>query len=233
MAPPKDPCLDAHFTLVTTPEALGKHWRTCNYCKKLFKGFKAPSRGRAHLGGFDHAGVVACTETPETLRKELLAAQTKEVEQKQKELERKAERERIYKEERDEAEAQKAQKQSKVTDWQHDLRKSLDRQAGRAFYHAGIPFYVAQDPEMEKFITDLIAAVRAGLSAYKLPTRQQLSGPLLDAEYASQQTQFSKFFETDHWTTLQTDGTEAEATAGLHCDGQRRSDAEGQQGSGQ
>ena len=147
MAPPKDPFLDAHFTLVTTPEALGKHWRTCNYCKKLFKGFKAPSRGRAHLGRFDHAGVVACTETPETLRKELLAAQTKEVEQKQKELERKPERERIHKEERDEAEAQKAQKQSKVTDWQHELRKSLDRQAGRAFYHAGIPFYVAQHPD--------------------------------------------------------------------------------------
>ena len=80
------------------------------------------------MGGFDHAGVVACTETPETLRKELLAAQTKEVEQKQKELERKAERERIYKAERDEAEAQKAPKQSKVTDWQHDLRKFLDRQ---------------------------------------------------------------------------------------------------------
>ena len=58
---------------------------------------------------------------------------------------------------------------------------------------------------MEKFITDLIAAFRAGLSAYKLPTRQQLSRPLLDAEYASQQTQFSKFLETDHWTTLQTD----------------------------
>ena len=139
MTPPKDPFLDAHLTLVTTPEALGKHWRTCNYCKKLFKGFKAPSWGRAHLGVFDHAGVVACAETPEVLRKELLAAQTKEVEQKQKKLERKAERKRIYKEERDEAEAQKAQKQSKVIDWKHDLRKSLNRQAGRAFYPGDYP----------------------------------------------------------------------------------------------
>ena len=147
-----------------------------------------------------------CTDTPEDLRKELLAAHTKDVQQKQKELERKAERERIYKAERDEADAQKARKQSKVTDWQDDLRKSLDKQAARAFYHSGIPFYVAQDPEMEKFITDLIAATRAGLSAYKLPRRERLSSPLLDADYAQQQTQFSKFFDTDHWTTLQTDG---------------------------
>ena len=78
-----------------------------------------------------------------------------------------------------------------MTDWQDDLRNSLDRQSGCAFYHAGMYFFVAQDPEMEKLIIDLIAAVRAGLSAYTLPTRQQLSRPLLDAEYASQQTQFS------------------------------------------
>ena len=93
------------------PRGPGQALAHLQLLQKIFKGFKAPSRGRTQLGGFDHAGVVACTETPETMCKELLAAQTKEVEQKQKELERKAERERIHKEQRDEAEAQKAQKQ--------------------------------------------------------------------------------------------------------------------------
>ena len=71
-------------------------------------------------------------------------------------------------------------KQTTLQTWLAAKVQELDVAFARFMYHAGLPFAVADDPELQTFIDTLVMAVRNGVTSYTVPTRQRVAGPLLD-----------------------------------------------------
>ena len=179
---------------------------TCNYCDKTLKCLIAPGRARDHLSG-GSKNVAACKSVPDAVFNEMLL-QRKEKDDQQKALDKtKAAKAELKKRVLEGAEQSGgSKKQTSIAAMETKMRSDLDQQWSRFVFHAGVPFHLTEDPELDEFFIMYERFIVAGLRNWGTPDRKKI-GKALDTEYETLKTQvFKEYFANDDYTTMARDG---------------------------
>ena len=203
MPPPKSNILEKHFV-----KDVGTNTYTCRYCDLRWSNLQL-ARARAHLAGRKGAGIGACEKVPAEVKVALADVEDAK-DQKKLDAARKAEqRKRQRAPEDDDGKQDGTQpptaKQTTLHTWLAAKVQELDVAFARFMYHAGLPFAVADDPELQTFIDTLVTAVRNGVTSYTVPTRQRVAGPLLDIVHANVVASVAPIHKHDRYTTMSAD----------------------------
>ena len=207
MAPHGTGLLEQHFTFnLATKTSKTRKDHNCKYCGYLGKGWQGPARGRAHLPGEEGHGVDACSNVPKDVKEKLL----KEAEEKLKQTENQQNKKRIFlsQQEPDAAAEPAPKKQGTLHCMQDILKTELDVCFAEFMFHTGIPFHIADDVMLRRYIDELINCVKAGLAHSQLcpPNRHKLADGLLDKVYAEISEGIAPVFAADQHTGMATDG---------------------------
>ena len=179
---------------------------TCNYCDKTLKCLIAPGRARDHLSGGSR-NVTACKSVPDAVFNEMVL-QRKEKDDQQKALDKtKAAKAELKKRVLEGAEQSGgSKKQTSIAAMETKMRSDLDQQWSRFVFHAGVPFHLTEDPELDEFFIMYERFIVAGLRNWGTPDRKKI-GKALDTEYETVKTQvFKEYFANDDYTTMASDG---------------------------
>ena len=87
------------------------------------------------------------------------------------------------------------------------MRSDLDQQWSRFLFHAGVPFHLTEDSELDEFFIMYEPYIVAGLRNWGTPDGKKI-GKTLDTEYETLKTQVLKeYFANDDYTTMASDGS--------------------------
>ena len=167
------------------------------------------ARARAHLAGKKSAGISSCERVPAEVKVGLADVEDAK-DQKKLDAARKAEQRKWQRAPEDDDGKQDGTqpptgKQTTLHTWLAAKVQDLDVDFSRFMYHAGLPFAVADDPELQTFIDTLVPAVRNGVTSYIVPTRQRDAGPLLDIVHANVVASVAPIHKHDRYTTMSAD----------------------------
>ena len=175
---------------------------TCNYCNKTLKYLLAPGRARDDLSR-GSKNVAACKSGPEEVFNEMVLQRKEQHDQQKAPDKTKAAKAELKKRVLGGAEqSRSSKKQTSIAAMEMKMRSEFDQQWGRFVFHAGVPFHLTEDPELDEFFIMYEHYIVAGLQNWGTPDRQKI-WKSLDTEYETLKTWVSKeYFANDDYTTM-------------------------------